>query len=118
VIGFMVYSMIKYRHRGEGDDREPPQTHSNIKMEASLTLAAFVLVGIFAFLSLKLMIKMATPPDGRSAGDKADIVIVGHQWWWEAKYPKEGFTTANEVHFPVGKKLLVKFKSADVVHDW
>jgi cytochrome c oxidase subunit 2 len=118
VIGFMVYSMIKYRHRGEDDDYEPPQTHANFKMEASLTLASLVLVGIFAYLSLNLMTRMHTPPNGRSKNDKADIVIVGHQWWWEAKYPKAGFTTANEVHFPVGKSMLVKFKSADVVHDW
>jgi cytochrome c oxidase subunit 2 len=118
VIGFMLYSMYKYRYRGEGDDREPPQTHSNFKVEASLTLFSFALVFSFAFLAVRFMIRMHKPPEGRSANEKADIVIIGHQWWWEAKYPKQGFTTANEVHFPVGKDMLVKFKSADVVHDW
>jgi cytochrome c oxidase subunit 2 len=118
VIGFMLYSMYKYRYRGEGDNREPPQTQSNIKVETSLTLFSFALVFAFAFLAVRFMIRMHKPPEGRSVNEKADIVIVGHQWWWEAKYPKEGFTTANEVHFPVGKDMLVKFKSADVVHDW
>ena len=33
-------------------------------------------------------------------------------------YPKEGVTTANELHIPAGKKLLVKLTSADVIHDW
>ncbi|MEO6966128.1 MAG: c-type cytochrome, partial [Acidobacteriaceae bacterium] len=50
--------------------------------------------------------------------------VVGHQWWWEFKYPKYGVVTANELHVPVSSnpKLPVpsylKLVSADVDHSF
>jgi len=41
---------------------------------------------------------------------------VAHQWWWELHYPQSGVTAANEIHLPVGKHLLLRFESADVIH--
>ena len=32
-----------------------------------------------------------------------DLVVTGHQWWWEARYPKSGVVAANEIHIPVGQ---------------
>ena len=49
---------------------------------------------------------------------KPDLVITGHQWWWEAKYPQSGVLTANEIHIPVGKRILLEVNSADVIHSW
>jgi cytochrome c oxidase subunit II len=50
------------------------------------------------------------------------IKITGHQWWWEITYedeqPSRSFTTANEIHIPVGKPVLVKLESADVIHSF
>ena len=46
------------------------------------------------------------------------IEIVGHQWWWEVTYPDYGFTTANEIHIPVGEPVLLKLTSADVIHSF
>jgi cytochrome c oxidase subunit 2 len=47
-----------------------------------------------------------------------DMVIVGHQWWWEARYTSSNVVAANEIHIPVGKLSLVRLESADVIHDW
>jgi cytochrome c oxidase subunit 2 len=49
---------------------------------------------------------------------KPDLVVVGHQWWWEVKYPDSGVITANEIHIPVGKALSVELQSADVLHEF
>jgi cytochrome c oxidase subunit 2 len=50
------------------------------------------------------------------------IKVTGHQWWWEITYedeqPSRSFTTANEIHIPVGKPVLVKLESADVIHSF
>lgn len=32
--------------------------------------------------------------------DALEVTIVGHQWWWEIRYPKLGIVTANELHVP------------------
>jgi cytochrome c oxidase subunit II len=46
------------------------------------------------------------------------VVITGHQWWWQVEYPGTEVVTANEVHLPVGRPLLMEMRSADVIHDW
>jgi cytochrome c oxidase subunit 2 len=58
--------------------------------------------------------KGADPPLGQAP----DLLVVSHQWWWEARYPKSGVVTANEIHMPVGKQWLVLLESADVNHDF
>jgi cytochrome c oxidase subunit 2 len=46
------------------------------------------------------------------------IEVVGHQWWWEVRYPSEHIITANEIHIPVGQPVRVELTSADVIHDF
>jgi cytochrome c oxidase subunit 2 len=52
--------------------------------------------------------------------DAVDIELVGHQWWWEARYrdadPSREFTTANELTIPVGRPVLVTLRADDVIH--
>lgn len=50
------------------------------------------------------------------------IQLVGHQWWWEARYldpsPQMQFATANEIHLPVGRPVAVETDSRDVIHSF
>jgi cytochrome c oxidase subunit 2 len=52
--------------------------------------------------------------------DAVNIELVGHQWWWEARYrdadPSREFSTANELHIPVGRPVVVTLRSNDVIH--
>lgn len=52
--------------------------------------------------------------------DAVNIELVGHQWWWEARYqygdPSKRFTTANELHIPVGRPVVITLRSNDVIH--
>jgi cytochrome c oxidase subunit II len=52
----------------------------------------------------------------------ATIRITGHQWWWEIRYdgstPDEIFTTANELHLPVGQPVRLELATADVIHSF
>ncbi len=111
VLALIVYSLLRFRHR-EGD-QEPEQIHGNPRLEVAWTVAPFlVLVGIFA-LTLRA-VGASDPPVDRDP----DIVVTGHQWWWEARYPATGAVTANEIHIPVGRRVLVRLEAADVVHDF
>jgi cytochrome c oxidase subunit 2 len=56
---------------------------------------------------------------------RADSVVIrltGHQWWWEARYedaqPARIFTTANELHIPVGERVTFQLASSDVIHSF
>ena len=43
---------------------------------------------------------------------------IGHQWWWEFRYPDLNIVTANEMHVPVGSHVNVSVESADVIHSF
>ncbi|MFO7562094.1 MAG: cytochrome c oxidase subunit II [Enhygromyxa sp.] len=46
------------------------------------------------------------------------IEVIGHQWWWEVRYPGPGVVDANELHLPVGEVVELELRSADVVHSF
>ena len=39
--------------------------------------------------------------DRAKPADALEVTVIGHQWWWEFRYPKLGIVTANELHVPV-----------------
>ena len=53
---------------------------------------------------------------------KPDILIVGHQWWWEVHYlndeAEQQVTTANEIHIPVNQAVTIELESGDVIHSF
>ena len=51
-----------------------------------------------------------------TAPDALQIEVVGHQWWWEFKYPQLGITTANELYLPNGRTVNFQLKTIDVLH--
>ena len=56
------------------------------------------------------------------ANPTVDIDVIGHQWWWEVRYnnpdPSKTFTTANELHVPVGELVRLNLTSIDVIHSF
>ena len=76
-----------------------------------LILPAMILIALYAWSTYET-VALAAPP-GRPA-----IEVVGHQWWWEVRYPDAGVVTANELRIPVGEPVLVRLSSADVAHSF
>ena len=111
VTGLVAYAVIRYRDRGTGV--EPRQTGGNRKVEISYTLIPLAIqVGLFALTAMAM--RRAEP----SVADRApDLVIVAHQWWWELHYLGANVVTANEIHLPAGRPILVELRSADVIHE-
>jgi cytochrome c oxidase subunit 2 len=88
---------------------------------AAVVTTAVVLTGIsvlvltgFSYASQKQL--FSTKADGLT------IRVIGHQWWWEVRYedpePQKAFTTANEIHVPVGEPVKIKLNSSDVIHSF
>lgn len=51
-------------------------------------------------------------------GGEFDIEVIGHQYWWEIRYPDHGVVTANEFHIPVGRRVRLLLRSEDVIHSF
>ena len=113
VVGMIVYAAMRYRARSA--DAIGRQSTGNTKIEIVWTvIPTLILAGLFV-LTVRAMTSIdPTPPPDR----KPDLVVIGHQWWWEVRYPESGAVTANEIHIPAGRRLLVRIESADVVHDF
>jgi cytochrome c oxidase subunit 2 len=92
--------------------QEPRQVDGNKLLETAWTVVPIVvLIGLCAYTARAMNVSDASidrPPD---------VTVVAHQWWWEVTYPS-GAVTANEVHIPTGKPLVLRLESADVVHDF
>ncbi len=73
---------------------------------------ALILAGIFV---LTLGAYRRSTLDGRPP---LTIEVIGHQWWWEVRYPDQQIRTADEVHLPVGRAVKILLRSDDVIHSF
>jgi cytochrome c oxidase subunit II len=112
VSSLVVYASIRFRRR-EGDV-EPKPVAENRKLEIIWTVIPSLIV-TWLFIATVQVMHAINPPVRQQ---KADLVVVAHQWWWELHYPASGVTSANEVHLPVGRMQLLRILSADVDHDF
>mgnify|MGYP002716865142 CR=1 FL=1 len=46
------------------------------------------------------------------------VQVIGHQWWWEVRYPESGVVTANQFILPIDRPVDVEVTSADVIHSF
>ena len=111
VTSFIVYSLMKYRWReGEAD---PEQVAGQGTVELVWTVVPLCIVVLLFILTVKTMGESDPGP-----APKPDLIVIGHQWWWEVRYPNSGVVTANEIHIPTGQPLSVELESVDVLHEF
>ncbi len=118
IVGVMIYALIRFRAH-PGQEGEPPQTFGITRIEIAWTASPFVLVTILFFLSVSAMQHSSPGQIALQDGARSEprITIIGHQWWWELRYPS-GVVTANVLHIPVGQRWVAAIKSYDVIHDF
>jgi cytochrome c oxidase subunit 2 len=80
-------------------------------------VSSVVLVGL-GLWTLLTIAAVSRPP----AATAFTVRVTGYQWWWRVRYEgKETartFTTANEIHIPVGQPIRLELESADVIHSF
>jgi cytochrome c oxidase subunit II len=101
VAGLLVYSAVKFRRAAHDDNREPPQIYGSNQVELAWTVIPILIV-VVLFLATARVIHAVQ--DARLPPDRTEITAVGHQFWWEFRYPAYGFVTANELHVPVSDR--------------
>ena len=116
------------RHRGDRDtaDARPDAAATGRRQVASglnwiyLGLGATVVILLVTFAGTMITLEAAVHPPRTPA---ITMDVTGHQWWWEITYHEAGhpeftFTTANEIHLPVGAPVRVRLQSTDVIHSF
>ena len=109
-----------FRRRDTAEDPNGPAMNAKLTRWLVSTVAATVVVEI-AFLLANFAIGRgaAAPPRGQPP---LYVDVVGHQWWWEVRYadplPANQVTTANEVHVPTGRPVILRMTAHDVIHSF
>src|SRR5262245_34462863 len=129
VEGILIYSLVRFRHRGAVVSTEPPQVYGSKPIEIAWTAAPALVVFVLVLVTARTLWEVNVPPPQPQAAENALFVtVVGRQWWWEYQYNhyngrELSFTTANELHIPasgegVAHPVYLTLKSADVVHSF
>tara|TARA_R110002111_G_scaffold227346_2_gene288906 strand:+ start:33702 stop:34667 length:966 start_codon:yes stop_codon:yes gene_type:complete len=118
VAGLILLAISRGRQRQTLPEQDFGSEKSEIFWMIGPVIIVIWLVAISANLIITLNAIPQADPDGKTDINDIDLIVIGHQWWWEVKYPKSGVITANEIYIPADKKkkFRVKVSSADVIH--
>jgi cytochrome c oxidase subunit 2 len=120
VAGLLLYCVIKFRHRASESTREPAQIYGSTQVELSWTVIPILIVVVLFLATARVIFVTEKASKPQSA---LDVVVIGHQYWWEFRYPKLGIVTANELHIPVSDPrrptpTYLTMSSADTDHSF
>ena len=120
VAGLLAYTATRFRRRASDDGHEPPQVYGSNQIELAWTVLPILIVFVLSLVTARTIaeIQNAAPP-----AKALQVTVVGHQWWWEIRYPELGIVTANELHVPASdaaepRPTFLKLESADVAHSF
>jgi cytochrome c oxidase subunit II len=116
VAALIVYTIWRFRRKPEDNTKqEPPQVYGSNQIEVAWTVIPILIVFVLIGVSARVIagVQNASPPPGM-----LKVTLIGHQWWWEVRYPDYGIVTANEIHVPAASATYLDLQSADVIHSF
>jgi cytochrome c oxidase subunit 2 len=116
-IAFLIAALIKAKRRVEPVTDARTERRMTIAVSTGGVLTAITLIGL-------LISDVATGRTigtlGANGASALEVQVIGHQWWWEVTYPNAEsdkiIKTANEIHIPTGRTILVRVATRDVIH--
>ena len=120
VASLLLYALIRFRQRPADSEREPAQIYGSNQIELSWTVIPILIVVMLFLSTTRVILETEASP---KPGDALDVTVIGHQFWWEYRYPKLGVVTANELHIPVSDPAkptptYLSMSSADTDHSF
>ena len=109
----LIYTLIRFKDK-PGDESPPAQFHGSTTLEIMWTVIPVVLLIFIAVPTWRGLFKYA-----HAEPNALEIEVIGHQWWWEFRYPQNGkVISAGELHVPENTPLHFKLWSNDVIHSF
>ena len=120
VFALLIYAVVKFRGRAKDAGREPAQVYGSTQIELAWTIIPILIVVVLFLATARVIHAIQDVPV--SAGG-LEVTVIGHQYWWEFRYPKLGIVTANELHIPVSDPshptpTFLQLFSADTDHSF
>jgi len=120
VFTLLTYAIVKFRSSAASADREPAQVYGSTQIELAWTVIPILIVVVLFLATARVIHAIQDAPRPAAA---VEVTAIGHQFWWEFRYPGLGVVTANELHIPVSDPAhptptFVKLLSADTDHSF
>ena len=120
VATLLVYSIVKFRATPANAGREPAQVYGSTQIELAWTIVPILIVVVLFAATARVIHAIQDAPKPPTA---VDVTVIGHQFWWEYRYPSLGIVTANELHIPVSdasrpRPTFLRLLSADTDHSF
>jgi cytochrome c oxidase subunit 2 len=120
VFALLTYAVVRFRKRSGADNSEPVQIYGSTRVELAWTVIPILAV-VALFLAAARVIALVQEPL-RTPG-ALEVIVTGHQYWWEYRYPQLNIVTANELHVPVSDAIhpratFLQLLSADTDHSF
>lgn len=120
VAGLLAFAIVRFRRRNTDDPREPVQIYGSNRIEIAWTVIPVLIVLALGMATARAVVEVQGK---RMPQDALNVTVVGHQWWWEFRYPELGIVTANELHVPMSTTAkpavtALKIESVDVAHSF
>jgi cytochrome c oxidase subunit 2 len=120
VFTLLVYALAKFHATPANADKEPAQVYGSTQIELAWTIIPILIVVVLFLATARVIHTVQDAPEPASA---VEVTAIGHQYWWEFRYPKFGIVTANELHIPVSDPArptptFLKLLSADTDHSF
>jgi cytochrome c oxidase subunit 2 len=118
--GLLAIALFKFRARETDPAGEPAQIYGSTQIELAWTVIPILIVVVLFLTTARIIFAIQDAPKPTTA---LDVTVIGHQFWWEFRYPTFGVVTANELHIPVSSgstpdATFLKLTSADVNHSF
>jgi cytochrome c oxidase subunit 2 len=115
----LVYALVRFRSR-PADPIEPPQVFGSVQIELAWTIIPILIIVVLFLGTARVLFSIQ---DARKPESALEVIVVGHQFWWEFRYPKYKVVTANELHVPLSsasepRPTFMKLTSSDVMHSF
>ncbi len=98
-----------------------PEPHAGVSGLSWITIGVALTVATLA-VSLIWTVQVVAKVDSPAHPPALTLQVAGRQWWWQVGYRsadgQPAFATANEIHIPVGRPVLVELSSPDVIHSF
>jgi cytochrome c oxidase subunit 2 len=112
VEGILLYTIFRYRRRSDSD--RPEHVHGNTTLEILWTAIPALILVFIAVPTVSTIFKT----QAKAKAGALQVEVIGHQWWWEFRYPEYKITTANELYLPLGRTVSFTLTTHDVLHSF
>jgi cytochrome c oxidase subunit 2 len=109
VMAILVASLLRRRRRTEIDRSDRRSETFVLVSGAAIPFVILTVLFLYVLHDLRTLSSAA-------GNTNLTVQVIGHDWWWEVRYPQQGAVTANEIHVPAGERVRVEVTTDDVIH--